>query len=338
MADSFARLSPEKRLQELKSAANASNTPIPILEKDVWIVWALQTLFAAPFGEHLVFKGGTSLSKCYGVIRRFSEDVDITYDIRQIIPDLIGESADPLPPTRSQEKKWTTAARERLALWTADTVAPTLKKALQRDDLASATKLRIDGYKLFIDYAPLTTDSGYVGPPVTLEFGARSTGEPWERRSVACDAAAHLPMLSFPTAVPRVMRMERTCWEKMMAAHVYCLKRRMRAERFSRHWYDLTHLDAAGRVDAALRDRDLAVAVARHQTMFFVEKDAGGQRIDYEAAISGRLALVPEGEARDQLARDYASMAEGRFLPDDSEDFESIMDKCRDIEERANGS
>ena len=63
MASPFLGLPPEKRLKELTSVSEATGVQISILEKDVWIVWALETLFAAPFGEHLVFKGGTSLSK-----------------------------------------------------------------------------------------------------------------------------------------------------------------------------------------------------------------------------------------------------------------------------------
>ena len=99
MGESFLRLSPEKQLRELVSASKAMGRPISILEKDVWIVWALAVLFASPFGAHLVFKGGTSLSKAYRAILRFSEDIDITYDIRKFIPDLAGDGdGEPLPP------------------------------------------------------------------------------------------------------------------------------------------------------------------------------------------------------------------------------------------------
>lgn len=104
MPDDFLRLSVQDRKDALEVAASASGRPPHLLEKDVWVVWALQTLFGSPFAEHLVFKGGTSLSKAYGAIRRFSEDIDLTYDIRAIAADLIGDSPDALPPNRSQEK------------------------------------------------------------------------------------------------------------------------------------------------------------------------------------------------------------------------------------------
>jgi hypothetical protein len=94
MADVFLQLSAEDRRDALGVAADRSGRPTHLLEKDVWVVWALATLYAAPLGEHLVFKGGTSLSKAYQVIRRFSEDVDLTYDIRAIAPDLVGDNGE----------------------------------------------------------------------------------------------------------------------------------------------------------------------------------------------------------------------------------------------------
>lgn len=90
MPDPFLRLPREQRSEALAVAADASGRPDNILEKDVWVVWALKALFESPFAEHLCFKGGTSLSKAYGLIERFSEDVDVTYDIRDILGDQLG--------------------------------------------------------------------------------------------------------------------------------------------------------------------------------------------------------------------------------------------------------
>ncbi|WP_210416091.1 nucleotidyl transferase AbiEii/AbiGii toxin family protein [Brevundimonas sp. SGAir0440] len=76
MSDVFLQLSAEDRIEALATAAAESGRPAHLLEKDVWVVWALRALFEAPLGEALVFKGGTSLSKAYDVIQRFSEDID----------------------------------------------------------------------------------------------------------------------------------------------------------------------------------------------------------------------------------------------------------------------
>jgi hypothetical protein len=116
------------------------------------VVWALEHLFGGPHAPHLVFKGGTSLSKAYGVIRRFSEDVDLTYDIRAIAPDLIGNADAPLPATKSQEKKWSKAIRERLADLVSRTLAPQLAAALA--DRALPAKVHVEDALLFSSMSP----------------------------------------------------------------------------------------------------------------------------------------------------------------------------------------
>ena len=253
----FFELSRADQREALLTAAERAGRPAHLLEKDIWVVWALEHLFGGPHAAHLVFKGGTSLSKAYGVIRRFSEDVDLTYDIRAIAPDLIGDAATPLPASKSQEKKWSKAIRERLTKLVTGTLAPQLAAALQQRGLPATA--RVEDALLFIDYEPLTAGTGYVSPSVMLEFGARSTGEPHEPRAVICDAAPHLPEVRFPEAVPQVMRPERTFWEKATAIHVFCAQGSFRGgARFARHWHDVTRLDAAGFADRAMADRALA--------------------------------------------------------------------------------
>jgi len=331
----FFQLSPKERLEALAFAANASGRPPHLLEKDIWVVWSLRQLFDGPFAEHLVFKGGTSLSKAYGVIRRFSEDVDLTYDIRAIAKDLVGDTNVPLPVSKSQEKKWSKEIRTRLAQWIESEIAPRLQQDLQLQGL-SATARAVDD-KVFIDYVPLIVGTGYIAPAVMLEFGARSTGEPSELRNILCDAAAHLPTVEFPTATPQVMRAERTFWEKATAIHVFCAQGAFRGgDRFARHWHDVARLDAAGLADAAIADTALAKAVADHKSIFFAEKTSAGDLIDYHATVSGKLQLVPEGAALATLAADYRHMVDDGLFLDDAEPFETLLDQCRLIQQRAN--
>ncbi len=335
MAEAFPSLSRQDQLEALGVAATASGRPVPLLEKDVWVVWALAALFESPFAGHLVFKGGTSLSKAYKAIRRFSEDVDLTYDIRALVPDLVGNAAEALPPTPSQEHKWTRTIRNRLPAWVAEEALPVIQARLA--EIGAPAEARAQGDRIYVTYDPLAVGSGYVSPQVTLEFGARSAGEPCEVRPVVCDAAEHLDGLAFPQASPRVMRVERTFWEKATAIHVFCLQGRFRGDdRFARHWHDLTRLDESGYAAAALADRDLARAVARHKALFFAERDSQNRVIDYTAAVSGSLLLVPEGAARDILEADYARMLEDGVLLDDAEPFESVIGRCRGIQDRAN--
>jgi hypothetical protein len=333
----FFDLSREDQREALLFAAERSGRAIHLLEKDVWVVWALRHLFDGPHAAHLVFKGGTSLSKAYAVIKRFSEDVDLTYDIRAIAPDLIDNAASPWPPTRSQEKKWSKAIRQRLADLVRTKLAPDLASALADQGLPA--KVRAEGDELFIDYEPLSEGTGYVLPSVRLEFGARSTGEPHEARLVSCDAAQHLPDTLFPTVTPQVMRPERTFWEKATAIHVFCAQGSFRGgERFARHWHDVTRLDAAGFADSAIADRDLALAVAAHKSIFFAETTLQGEPIDYRAAVTGALDLVPSGEALVALTEDYQRMIEDRLLLDDDEPFDALLGRCRTLADKVNAS
>jgi hypothetical protein len=334
MAEAFLRLSAQDRRDVLGVAADRSGRPAHLLEKDVWVVWALAVLYGSLLGEHLVFKGGTSLSKVYKVIRRFSEDVDLTYDIRAIAPDLVADESEALPKTRSEEKRWSSEVRRRLPEWVAGAAQPVIANALAAEGLAAA--IRVEGDKLFIDYEATTTGSGYVAPVVMLEFGARSTGEPASLRDIACDAAGLVEGVAFPAARPRVMHAERTFWEKATAIHVFCLQERVRGDRFARHWHDVVRLDEAGLAAAAFADRDLAQAVARHKGMFFAERAADRSPIDYAVAVSGGLRLVPAGDALKALEEDYARMVEDGLLLEDAEPFETLMARCADIAERAN--
>lgn len=335
MPEAFLKLSAADRREALAVAAAGSGRPLHLLDKDVWLVWLLDVLFQSPFGEHLVFKGGSSLSKGYQIISRFSEDVDLTYDIRVLAPDLSGPGLDPLPATRSQAKRWTTEIRSRLPDWIAEHVVPRISQALVDQELTAT--LSSDSEKLFLEYAPLAAGSGYVRPVVILEFGARSTGEPWETRAITCDAAPSIAGVVFPSATARVMRPERTFWEKATAVHVFCRGGEFRGgERFSRHWHDLARLDRSGKADAAIADRALALAVSQHKSMFFSEKDSAGVLVDYVAAVSGGLRLVPGPDALMDLSLDYARMLDDGLLMSDAEPFEVLLEQCRDLEARAN--
>ena len=331
----FFKLSASERLDALDTVASTSGILPHLLEKDIWVVWSLQHLFSGPYANAMVFKGGTSLSKAYGIIRRFSEDVDLTYDIRAIAGDLVGVATVPLPTSKSQEKKWSKEIRARLAQWVDSEIVPRLKHDLDQCGLPAT--VRADGDKVFIEYEPLAAGTGYVAPAVMLEFGARSTGEPCEPRVVQCDAATYLRGVEFPIATPRVMRAERTFWEKATAIHVYCAQSEFRGgERFARHWHDVTRLAASGFADAAIADKDLAHAVAQHKSVFFAERNMHGDVIDYHAAVGGGLQLVPGDAALAKLAADYQLMIDDGLFLDDVEPFDAMLEKCRIVQQKAN--
>jgi hypothetical protein len=333
MAEPYLTLSPEDQLAALGVAATASGRPVHLLEKDIWVVWALQGLFESDLGKHLVFKGGTSLSKGYDIIERFSEDIDLTYDVREIIPEL-ATGDPPIPASRSQADKWTKRARERLPVWVKDKALPVLQKHAEATGVS--VTFRVESDVIFVDYDQITEGSEYVAPSVKLEFGARSTGDPSEARAIVCDAAASLPELGFPTAKPKVMLPKRTFWEKATAVHVLCAQG-IEGDRIARHWHDLVRLDDADFAQAAFDDKALAQEVADWKSKFFREKDRDGNVIDYHAAVAGKLQLVPDAALRKELEADYKKMVEAGLLSGDAETFDQLMKRCQVLQARANG-
>lgn len=328
-------LSSNDKIDALEAGASVLGRPADLLEKDIWVVWVLNVLFDSALAESLVFKGGTSLSKVYKAIDRFSEDVDVTYDIRKIIPELIEDPSKPYPPNRSQAKKWTEAVQSRLSGWISDEVVPLLESRLKDDGVRA--KLRLEDNKLYIDYQAVRSGTGYIRPSVLLEFGARSTGEPADRYLVKCDLAGAIEGLILPEAQPRVMNAERTFWEKATAIHAYCHRGAFRGgDRYARHWYDLDCLDQIGIAESALNNRILANEVAEHKQHFFRETDKTGNVVDYEAAVLSSLCLVPSGEPLKALEEDYEKMIGAGLFQSAADPFADLMSRLTELQNRAN--
>ncbi|MBO7410989.1 MAG: nucleotidyl transferase AbiEii/AbiGii toxin family protein [Ottowia sp.] len=336
MPETWFELSPADQSEALEVAAALSGRPAHLIEKDIWVVWTLSAIYNAPLGNSLTLKGGTSLSKVYKVIDRFSEDIDLTYDIRELVPDLL-PGGNPIPASASQEKKLTKAIRSRLPQWIEQTVHPVIEQALKASGQQATLSLAgQDNDKLIIAYPATKKGTGYTAATIQLEFGARATGEPHQRHHVACDIAPLIAGVTFPTAQPLVMAAERTFWEKATAAHVYCLQGRLRGERFSRHWYDLAALSKTTHFVSAANDHELAHQVAEHKSIFFAEKDAGGRKIDYFLATSGKLQIIPQGPSLDALEKDYAAMLEDGLLAFEQPAFETVMASCEATQNEIN--
>lgn len=336
MPSSWFELSKQDQSEILELAANQTGLPPHLLEKDIWVVWVLNVLFSSPLGQDLSFKGGTSLSKVFKIINRFSEDIDLTYDIRKIVPDLLKDGS-PLPISQSQQKKISATVRSRLTLLIKYYVIPILNNALQQSGLSAL--LQIDGNnedKLTINYPASKHGTGYANPRILLEFGARATGEPRESHHVICDAALLFTEIQFPVANPLVLLAERTFWEKATAIHVYCQQGRLRGERYSRHWYDLDAISKTLHYQRALQDHQLAMQVALHKSIFFSEKDRNGNRINYKNAVLGMIQLVPSGISLQILEEDYSAMLADGLLRMNFPKFTNLIDRCSEIQDQIN--
>jgi hypothetical protein len=346
VAESWFALSPEDQKEALAVAAAESGWPANLLEKDIWVVWALQTLGTEQqLLETLTFKGGTSLSKAYGLIDRFSEDVDLTLNIQHLWPEV--DLAPAVNPSQADKRR--KDADRKLKQWVREIPLPLLQAAAAVTGVTLELVLEQSeaGCRqpptIVIHYPPLIPapdhSSGYVRPTVRLEFGAHSTGEPHGPMPISCEAATHLAMLDFPSARPLVMDARRTFLEKAAAIHVACRKGRWgsgEGDRYSRHWYDLDRLARAGIAEAAIRDRPLAVDVVQHKEDFWRATDADGQPINYGQVINGQLQLVPTAAARQALESDYRAMTDSGMLRGEIQSFPDLMKRIALLEQQCN--
>ena len=341
MAEAWFSLAADDQREALEVAASESGWPAYLLEKDIWVVWALQSLGAdEQLLASLTFKGGTSLSKAHGLIERFSEDVDLTLNIQHLWPEV--DLSPAANPTQAQARR--KAADRKLKQWVKEIPLPLLQRAVAAAavplglTLKAAETDRRQPPTIVLHYQPLIPapdrSFGYVRPTVLLEFGAHSTGEPHGAMPITCKAATHLPMLAFPTANPLVMDPKRTFLEKAAAIHLACRKGSWgsgEGERYSRHWYDIYRLASAGIAETAIGDRKLAIEVAQHKEDFWRKPP-----IDYFQALSGDLQLVPTGNGRKALEADYEAMTTSGMLRGQVPTFSELMERMVLLEQQCN--
>ena len=333
MAKPFLSLNHRDRRDILETVAARSGRPAVILEKDIWICWVLQILFSIPGHHPMAFKGGTSLSKVYGIIDRFSEDVDITLDYRAF-----GDPFDPFAAgvSGSQVKRLSDRLRSHVAAYTRDVVAPALEAAAEGLATRGRHGIRIsdDGEMVWFAY-PSTVENtvGYLASEVFLEFGGRNVIDPNERHEIVPEIDALTDDLDYPKATVTVLSPSRTFWEKATLIHVECHRRRLShgPERISRHWFDLACLALHDAGRAALSDRALFEDVVRHKTVFFNARYA-----NYDHCLDGRLRLVPDENQLALLKSDYDAMRSVGIVRDDAPHFDSLIESIRDVEIEVN--
>ena len=220
-AQHYFDLSLSDQAELLHSLAPVLGRRAEILEKEVWLCQALGTLFTLPNRKPMAFKGGTSLSKVYRAIERFSEDIDVTIDYRSLatdVPDLVGLS-------NTQRKKLSDALKEVLVEHVTAELVPALRDALEQTLPAHEVALEIsdDAEKLYLYYpSAVENTDAYLRPSVLIEFGGRNATLPQDSVTIVPDVAVHVPGLVFPTAQVAVLSPIRTFWEKATLIHVEC--------------------------------------------------------------------------------------------------------------------
>ena len=339
---SFLHLSKQDRMDVFEEAAEHLDTEAEYMEKDFWVCLVLNLLFNnLPDGHpKLLFKGGTSLSKAFGLIQRFSEDIDIVVYREDL--GFEGERDPTLAENLSNKKR--KALFEELRTACSDYILTDLKRDLTTlvDEIADGCQVHPDSsdpdrQTLLVEYPSLYpgSNNAYVVPQVKIEAGARSALEPRLIRAVAPYIADELPDWSLDAENITVITPERTYLDKLLILHcVHCGYRdagRLPTEkqRISRHYYDAAMITATETGRSALSNISLLDEVRAHNTIAFRQ---AWKRL--EEAVPGSLRLLPQAESHAVIERDYADMK--RMIFGDIPDFGWIMEQLESAEAAIN--
>ena len=335
----FLSFSEDRRRTVCEQAQDKLGLPPAIIEKDFWVCWTLKKLFNLPeWGPHLTFKGGTSLSKGWGLIERFSEDIDIV-----INRDALGFGGD-MAPDRAPSKKQTRKRLDALKAASQDcvneTLLPLLAEAISQEIPAELSwhldpdPDDPDEQTLLLAYPTAITDQiAYLRQVVKIELGARSDTEPTQEIDIH-------PYLedAFPDLLPqahffvRAVSLERTFWEKAMLLHEETFRppEKKRQARMARHYYDLYRLINAGIGHKAAGDLELFERIAAHRQVYFRYT-----WVDYDTLRPGRLKLVPPDDQLANWKSDYTAMKDEMFFGKAPE-FEDLIKTAREFQEAFN--
>ena len=342
--DEILRADAETRSGLFTTTAQRIGTTSQNVEKDFWVCWTLDVLFnGIANGPRLLFKGGTSLSKGFGLIQRFSEDIDVT-----VFRDDLGLSAsveELAALSRKKREAALDAIREACEGYINGTFYRDLEaiavEACARNGL-EARAIRVepdaaDQQTLLLVYPSVTPVDAYIAKSVKIESGAKSAIDPNSRRTIVPYVDADLPAIDLTVPNVTIVNAERTFWDKVVILHGlrrwYDIRGQLRGngQRVSRHYYDLFRLIQSETGRAAMANRTLGEDCVAHARMFFNRPD-----FDLASAQAPTFALCPEGGMVDDLRQDYRAMSAMIFGEPPS--FEAIIEEITVLEQALNGA
>ena len=316
--DTFLQLPVARRLLALQQVDEAMGLQAVSVEKDFWVCWTLRELFLLPgIGQHLTFKGGTSLSKAWKLIERFSEDIDIIVDKEVLGFD--GEAAPDRAASNKQRKARLESLMNACREWVQGKLQPALASRIQSALGDTGWQLEVDpdmpdGQCLLFHYPSVFAAGavGYVRPVVKIELGARSDDWPHEEKPILPYVIEYFPALDVaPPFTVRVLSAERTFWEKACLLHEETFRPagKPRKLRMARHYYDLWCLLRAGVGEKALAQTALFQRVAEHRELFF-----RFSWVDYSTHKPGTFRLTPPADHATAWKADYTEMLGPMFF------------------------
>lgn len=352
MNNSFFMLPSSEQIALIEKTAAEHRIPSSMVEKDIWICWLLGNLFSMPV--NMSFKGGTSLSKIFGLINRFSEDCDITIDYRHFYPEF-----DIINATRSQLKKISDNLKSKLREFICGNVRPFLQSKINElpsagdfslvlsdtgEDLRFYYPTLIANVLLTEEGHAISTEQGgaiytennarYLRDHVLIEFGARNSTEPCVKHQIAPYIANSSALgVAMPVGTVNVLSPLRTYFEKATLIHIECQKENTKPtpDRYARHWYDLFMLSHSKIGEAAFANLGILKSVVEIKNAFFHYSYAS-----YEDCLSGKLKLVPKAAYIKSLKKDYDGMISAGMFIDEPPLFEDIIDSLAKLEESLN--
>jgi hypothetical protein len=338
--DDIARLTAEDRRTYFEQAVAQWGRLTPqLMEKDFWVCWVLDRVFRIEeLGEHLTFKGGTSLSKVYGAIERFSEDIDLSIERAYLG---FGDDAEPERGGSNKEIQRRIGRLKRACQEiVAEQLVPALRTAIA-ESLASEEGWTLtldsndpDSQSILFQFPSAVSDrlSPYFAPTVKLELGARSDHFPVDQAAIRAYLYSALQEPLKPVDVTvRVLAGERTFWEKATILHATAHQPHEKnlPVRLSRHYYDLYQLANHAIGERALQQTDLLERVAVHKNVFF--KSAWSR---YDLAKPGTLKLVPDDSRIGELRIDYTGMQPMFFTS--APEFNEVIKRLEGLERQIN--
>lgn len=324
------KLSEEDRRVVINQVSSKTGLLPVAVEKDLWVMIALNAIFSTELAEHLVFKGGTSLSKAWGIIERFSEDIDLAID-----RSFFGFNGN---LSRSQVKN----LRKASCKYVDEKFPKLLAKALM-DNGVKEFELKVtefeesdtDPLAIELNYNSLVEKQEYLQPRILIEISSRSLIEPFENKELSSIISTIYPEQKFidkPIIVPTVTP-TRTLLEKMFLLHEEFQKpkdKKIRSERMTRHLYDISRLIDTEYLERAISNKELYETIVNHRS-----KLTKISWVDYSTHNYKTLNFIPPKEIIEEYEKDYSAMKESMFYGK-TESFKDLIKKLKKLNTRIN--
>jgi predicted nucleotidyltransferase component of viral defense system len=301
-----------------------------LIEKDFWVTWTLNALFASnSYAHNLTFKGGTSLSKAFGYIQRFSEDIDVTIDKGKL-----GYDPQKLA-SRKQRDRQILVLKEKAVDYVDNTIVPHLRQVV-KNTVSSNAEWEIekdlnDPLNIRFHYPSLINlpESSYIKQSILIEFGIRGEIEPHDTKTISSYVQEKFEDIVKEARTPiRVLSPVRTFWEKVTLIHTenHRPPHKPIPDRLSRHYYDVFQLISQGVEKKAIKDIPLLLDVIQQKSIFFQSSWSS-----YGTALPNTISLCPNERLQRDLESDYKmtqQMIFGKAPP-----FEEILQRIQKLEE-----